>query len=182
MRLESVMTEPALTARTALRSPDMRSLGTTAMAGNLFVGGDARPRMAPAEGVGQQSRTAGYDGYPPAQYMAHRGSTAADHHVPDVKQPVYAHSNVYASTAVLFAGENGARSFPRRASRSLSRATPLLRQTAAVRRHHEPITGRDLERPFRRRRFRGADGTRWSRTRIYRDKRPGRDSPPPIAD
>jgi hypothetical protein len=82
--------------------------------GNLFVGGDA----ATAYGPGRESvdstaaGTAGYDGYPASfeEYMARIAAQPPGDHQRflDVKQPVYAHDNVYAATALPFAGENEA--------------------------------------------------------------------------
>jgi hypothetical protein len=122
----------------------------------LFVGGDAATAYGPGqEGVGSAvAGTAGYDGYPAsfAEYMARIAAQPPGDHQRflNVKQPVYAHSNVYASTAVPFAGENGALVLPAATVSVVGEGDAVYLETNLPvefdRVSLEPITGRDLER------------------------------------
>jgi hypothetical protein len=79
--------------------------------GNVFIGGDAAAAYGPdAEGVAPAGfGTAGYDGHPASfeEYLARIDEQPPGDHQRflGMKQPVYAHENVYASGAQPFEGE-----------------------------------------------------------------------------
>jgi Right handed beta helix region/Protein of unknown function (DUF1565) len=124
--------------------------------GNLFVGGDAATAYGPGrEGAGPAlAGTAGYDGYPASfeEYLARIAAQPPGDHQRflDVKQPVYARGNVYASSAAPFAGENDALVLSAATVSVVVEDDAVYLETKLPvefdRVSLEPITGRDLER------------------------------------
>jgi len=138
--------------------------------GNLFVGGDPTTAYGPGrQGVGPAvAGTAGYDAFPASfeEYLARiEAQPPGDHQrFLDVKQPVYAHDNVYASGAAPFAGETDAVVLPAAtASVVVEGDAVYLEMKLPVefdRVGLEPVTGRDLERVrFADANFEEPDGT-----------------------
>jgi Right handed beta helix region len=138
--------------------------------GNLFAGGNAATAYGPGrEGVASAvAGTAGYDGYPASfeDYMSRIAAQPPGDHQRflDVKQPVYAHSNVYASGAAPFAGEDDALVLPAGTVSVVVEGAAVYLQTNLPvefdRVSLEPVTGRDLERVrFADANFEEPDGT-----------------------
>ncbi|GIH15463.1 right-handed parallel beta-helix repeat-containing protein [Rugosimonospora africana] len=139
--------------------------------GNLFVGGDAATAYGrtPEEHAGPAfAGTAGYDGYPASfeEYLARIAAQPPGDHQRflNVKQPVYARGNVYASGAAPFAGETDALVLPAAAASVVVEGDGVYLETKLPvefdRISLDPITGRDLERVrFADANFEEPDGT-----------------------
>jgi hypothetical protein len=138
--------------------------------GNLFVGGNAATAYGPGrEGIGTAvGGTAGYDGYPATfeEYLERIAAQPPGDHQRflAVKQPVYARTNVYASTAAAFAGEADAVVLPTGTASVVVEGGAVYLETSlpvafeSVR--LPPVTGRDLERVrFADANFEEPDGT-----------------------
>jgi hypothetical protein len=122
---------------------------------NLFIGGDPAIAYARLESEAPAfAGTAAYDGYPASfeEYMSRIAAQPPGDHQRflGVKQAVYARSNVYASGAQPFAGEDGAVVLPAGTASVVVEGdgvylkTDLPAEFDGVR--LQPITGRDLER------------------------------------
>jgi hypothetical protein len=112
--------------------------------------------------------TAGYDGYPASfdEYMARIAAEPPGDHQRflNVKQPVYAHSNVYASGAVPFDGENSALVLPTATVSVVVEGDAVFLETNLPAEYDSvklaSISGRDLERVrFADANFEEPDGT-----------------------
>src|SRR5215475_6455701 len=173
LRLESVMDRA-----TPYHSPHSTQVagyafiigGDDRWVGNLFVGGDAATAYGPdQEGVGSAvAGTVAYDGYPATfeEYMARIAAQPPGDHQRflHVKQPVYAHSNIYAAGAAQFAGESDALVLPAASASIVVEGGAVFLETKLPVEFDsvslEPITGRDLERVrFADANFEEPDGT-----------------------